>query len=85
MTPQKKQMTPGTNLKGRKGRLTSSKSGMRVRLSPNGKPSQTASFRRAVARSIATTKKNGNPVAKYDVQRRRAYLEYPDGTKAYVE
>ena len=46
---------------------------------------QTASFRRAVERSIAATKKNGNPVAKYDVQRRQAYLEYPDGTRVYVE
>lgn len=47
--------------------------------------SQTASFTHAVARSIASTKKNGNPVARYDVQRKQAYLEYPDGKRAYVE
>lgn len=52
---------------------------------PDGKLSQTASFRRAVRRAIATTKKNGNPVARYDVQRRQAYLEYPGGKRTYVE
>ena len=47
--------------------------------------SQTASFSHAVACSIADTKKNGNPVARYDAQRKQAYLEYPDGKRAYVE
>lgn len=85
MATPRKEMAPGVRLKSRKGRITSSKSGMRVRLSPNTKLSQTASFRRAVKRSIAATQKNGNPVAKYDIQRRQAYLEYPDGKRSYVE
>lgn len=61
------------------------KHGTSIRISVHHRPRQTASFCRAVERSVAATKKSGNPVAKYDVQRRQAYLEYPDGTRAYVE
>lgn len=85
MATQKGQKTSGSRLKGRKGRLTGSKSGIRERLSSERKLSQTASFRRAVRCAIAATKKNGNPVAQYDVQRRQAYLEYPDGKRTYIE
>lgn len=83
MATLKKQMTPGIKSTGGKRRRTVSSSGMKVRLTH--KLSQTASFRRAVEQSVATTRKNGNPVAKYDVQRRQAYLEYPDGKRTYVE
>lgn len=85
MTTQKKQMLGTTGMKVRKGGHVGSKSGTVVRLVSHGKVSQTASFKRAVDRSIAAAKKNGNPVAKYDVQRRQAYLEYSDGKRAYVE
>lgn len=81
----KKQTTPGTRLTIRKRWHVGVKSGMTVRLIPHGKLSQTASFSKAVDRSIAATKKNGNPIAKYDVQRRQAYLEYPNGKRAYVD
>ena len=67
------------------GRRTATKSGTAVQTASHGRVSQTVSFKRAVAHSIAATKKNGNPVARYDVQRRQAYLEYPDGKRAYVE
>lgn len=76
---------PKIKLAGRSGRHTVTKSGTIIRTIPHGGVSQTASFKRAVAHSIAATKKNGNPVARYDVQRRQAYLEYPDGKRAYVE
>lgn len=46
---------------------------------------EVASFGRAVQYAISNTKKRGNPVARYDVQLKRAYLEYPDGKKVYVE
>lgn len=48
------------------------------------KLNMTSSFRESVTTAVAETKKNGNPVAKYDVQNRRPYLEYPDGTRSYV-
>lgn len=67
------------------GRRTATKSGTAVQTASHGRISQTVSFKRAVAHSIAATKKNGNPVARYDVQRKQAYLEYPDGKRAYVE
>ena len=85
MATQKKQTLLTTRSKGRKERRTGSKSSMIVRVVPHRKPSQTASFRRAVDRSIAAARKNGSPIAEYDVQRRQAYLEYPDGKRAYVE
>lgn len=47
--------------------------------------SHKACFNRAVERSIAATKRKGNPIARYDAQLRQAYLEYPDGKKVYVE
>lgn len=61
------------------------KHGAKIRISVHRRPLQTASFCRAVERSVAATKKSGNPVAKYDVERRQAYLEYPDGKRTYVE
>lgn len=64
---------------------SSVKHGKAIQTSVHRRSRQTASFRRAVERSVATIKKSGNPVARYDVQRRQAYLEYPDGTRTYVE
>jgi len=42
-------------------------------------------FKNAVQREIATKKQNGIPVAMYDGEIKRAYLEYPDGTREYVK
>lgn len=56
-----------------------------VRIPAHRRSFPTVSFRRAVERSIAATRESGNPVAKYDVERRQAYLEYPDGKRTYVE
>ena len=61
------------------------KHGKTIQVSTHRRSRQTASFRRAVERSIVAAQKNGNPVARYDVQRKQAYLEFPDGTRAYVE
>lgn len=44
----------------------------------------TETFRRGVKHSIRRSKAMRNPVAKYDPIRKRAYLEYPDGSKDYV-
>ena len=52
-----------------------------IQISVHRRLRQTASFRRAVERSVAATKKRGNPVAKYDMQRKQTYLEYPDGSR----
>ena len=85
MTMQKQSETANTVPKRYKILRGSVKRGITVQLSVHRHLRQTASFRRAVERSIAATKENGNPVARYDVQRRQAYWEYPDGTRAYVE
>ena len=85
MAMQKKLGVSKTRSKRYKILRNGAKHGTAIQISVHRRPRQTASFRRAVERSIAATKENGNPVAKYDMQRRQAYLEYPDGTKAYVE
>ena len=59
--------------------------GCAVRTVPMKSLTEGASFSKAVKRSIDSTKKRGNPVARYDIQSKRAYLEYPDGKKVYVE
>ena len=85
MAMQKKSETANTKPKRYRILRGSVKHGTTIQISVHHRLRQTASFRRAVERSVAATKKSGNPVAKYDVQRRQAYLEYPDGTRAYVE
>lgn len=44
----------------------------------------TRSFRASVDRAIKRKQSNNKPVARYDVVSHRAYLEYPDGTKQYI-
>lgn len=44
----------------------------------------TKSFKNSVDKAISATKQNGNPVARYDISTKRAYLEYPDGHRQYV-
>lgn len=39
--------------------------------------------RRSVKKEIDDAKKNGQPIAKYDMKKRMAYREYPDGRKVY--
>lgn len=99
MTTQKKNLTHEVRVKrckawttahlaGTKGHSrqgTRRKIGRTIQLAPKQKLSHEASFGRAVERSIAATKKKGNPIAKYDALLRQAYLEYPDGKKVYVE
>ena len=45
----------------------------------------TQSFRASVDRSIRRKQRNNHPVARYDIAARRAYLEYPDGSRRYVD
>ena len=85
MAMQKKLESSGTKPKRYRILRSGTKHGAAIQISVHRRPLQTASFCRAVERSVAATKKSGNPVAKYDVERRQAYLEYPDGTKTYVE
>jgi len=41
-------------------------------------------FGAAVRDEIAASRRNGHPVALYDSESQRAYLEYPDGRREYV-
>jgi addiction module RelB/DinJ family antitoxin len=45
----------------------------------------TNAFQTTVQREIARKKQNGVPVAMYDNETKRAFLEYPDGTREYVK
>ncbi|MBT9141461.1 MAG: hypothetical protein DDT30_02053 [Dehalococcoidia bacterium] len=45
----------------------------------------TNAFQAAVQREIVGKKQKGIPVARYDGETRRAYLEYPDGTRVYAK
>lgn len=42
-------------------------------------------FKRTMAREQAIRKQLNLPTARYDMQTRRAYLEYPDGRREYVD
>jgi len=42
------------------------------------------SFTAAVREDVAEYRDNGFPVAKYDGEKRKAYLEAPDGTREYI-
>jgi len=44
----------------------------------------TAAFNIAVQQDIARKQKKGLPIARYDIESQRAYLENADGTKEYV-
>ena len=44
----------------------------------------TEAFTAAVRDDISEIKKKGFPVAKYDADKKQAYLEAPDGTREYV-
>lgn len=54
----------------------------RVKLAKHG-DYMTESFAKAVSDAIDSAKANGKPIARYDRQLDRAYMEYPDGTKVY--
>lgn len=41
-------------------------------------------FAQAVESAIKETKNAGNPIARYDRNFKRPYLEYPDGRKEYA-
>lgn len=44
----------------------------------------TSAFIAAVQNEIAEKRRKGFPVARYDMHNNRAYLEFPDGTREYV-
>lgn len=44
----------------------------------------TKAFREAVEEDIANSHKNGLPVARYDEESKRAYIEYADGRREYT-
>jgi len=44
----------------------------------------TGAFNQAIRQSIAGKRKKGLPVARYDLELKRAYLENADGTREYV-
>ncbi len=41
-------------------------------------------FQEALRIAIEIKKAKGVPIAKYDLERREPYLEYPDGSREYV-
>lgn len=41
--------------------------------------------RHAVHSALDKAKVCNKPIAKYDTEAKKAYIEYPDGTKKYVE
>ncbi len=43
----------------------------------------TASFKQSVKIAIATDKARNIPIAKYDTEKKAAYLEYSDGRREY--
>ena len=45
----------------------------------------TRRFVEAVRLDIEKSKIMGLPIARYDVETKQAYLEYPDGRREYVE
>lgn len=45
----------------------------------------TKSFSNSMSMAIKHQKDNGLPVARYDIDKKMAYLEYPDGSRKYVE
>lgn len=45
----------------------------------------TRSFQKSVSKAIAETLAAGVPVARWDNTCKRAYMEYPDGTRDYGE
>ena len=44
----------------------------------------TMAFKHAVKQDIETKQKKGLPIARYDIESGRAYLENADGTREYV-
>lgn len=44
----------------------------------------TEAFAASIQCEIAKKQKNGTPLALYDVENKKAYLEYPDGSRKYV-
>ena len=44
-----------------------------------------AVFAKAIELAIEKKKLKGVPISKYDINEKRAYLEYPDGRKVYAE
>ena len=44
----------------------------------------TSVFEAAVLKETAENQRKGHPVARYDPANRRAYLEFPDGTREYI-
>ena len=44
----------------------------------------TSAFRDAVQNNVSENRRNGFPIARYDTDQKRAYLEAADGTREYV-
>lgn len=55
-----------------------------IRKYRNEHDAMTRSFRKAVSRSIESNLAAGHPVARYDKEKGKPYLEYPDGRIQYV-
>ena len=45
----------------------------------------TNAFQSRVAEEIAMRKENGYPIARFDAEKSKAFLEYPDGSKEFIE
>jgi len=45
----------------------------------------TKAFQSRVAEEFVSRKENGYPIARFDAEKGRAFLEYPDGSREYIE
>lgn len=45
----------------------------------------TEAFAASIQREITKKQQSGSPIAQYDAENKRAYLEYPDGSRQYVD
>lgn len=57
----------------------------RLKVSKPTKDSMTASFSTSIRKAIQEQRDMGLPIAKYDTSIQKAYLEYPNGERKYVE
>lgn len=44
----------------------------------------TEAFAASIQREITKKQHNGSPIALYDAENKKAYLEYPDGSRQYI-
>jgi len=62
-----------------------SSGGYRVKISKPKHDAVSRSFSHSVSKAIKAHQDKGLPVARYDTVGKKAYLEYPNGNRKYIE